>query len=200
MSGLVVRRPICLTLLVLLVCAGATADAARQAPPPDRPGAAVVPPPPMRQGPGGARVPGEMMDLREIQRWFDAYVSLQAKEALGLSDTQTPAFLARLAALQETRRRDMLARQQALQRLVRLAGRGGASIDEARVREQLKALNDLEDRALANQRRACEAVDQVLDLRQQARFRMFEEQMERRKFEMLARARRGAAARRQPIR
>ena len=38
-------------------------------------------------------------------------------------------------------------------------------------------------------RQALEGVDQVLDLRQQARFRLFEEQMERRKVELLMRAR-----------
>jgi hypothetical protein len=35
-----------------------------------------------------------------------------------------------------------------------------------------------------------EALNQVLDVRQQARFRVFEEQMERRKMELLMRARR----------
>ena len=39
-------------------------------------------------------------------------------------------------------------------------------------------------------RQAMEGLNQVLDLRQQARFRVFEEQMERRKVELLMRARR----------
>ena len=42
-----------------------------------------------------------------------------------------------------------------------------------------------------------EAVDQVLDLRQQARFRVFEEQMERRKVELLLRARQANRPRQQ---
>ena len=38
-------------------------------------------------------------------------------------------------------------------------------------------------------RKAYEAIDQVLDLRQQAQFRVFEELMERRKLELVMRAR-----------
>ena len=44
-------------------------------------------------------------------------------------------------------------------------------------------------------RKAQGAVDQVLDVRQQARFRVFEENMERRKLELLARARQANRAR-----
>jgi hypothetical protein len=39
-------------------------------------------------------------------------------------------------------------------------------------------------------RKAHDAVDELLDARQQARFRVFEEEMERRKFDLLSRARR----------
>ena len=38
-------------------------------------------------------------------------------------------------------------------------------------------------------RKAYNALDEVLDIRQQARFRVFEEQIERRKIELLMRAR-----------
>ena len=38
-------------------------------------------------------------------------------------------------------------------------------------------------------RKAYNALDEVLDVRQQARFRVFEEQIERRKIELLMRAR-----------
>jgi hypothetical protein len=45
-------------------------------------------------------------------------------------------------------------------------------------------------------RRAYESLDEVLDVRQQARFRIFEEMIERRKMDLLMRARQAAAARR----
>ena len=67
-----------------------------------------------------------------------------------------------------------------------------------RIRDRLKALRDHDDRAAVELRRAYDALDEVLDVRQQARFRMFEEMIERRKLDLLMRARqrgrRGGAA------
>ena len=68
-----------------------------------------------------------------------------------------------------------------------------AVMDEAQVREKLRALQELDSRAAAELRKAYDAIDQVLDVRQQARFRVFEQNMERRKLELMLRARRGEA-------
>ena len=122
----------------------------------------------------------------EIQRLFDAYVVMQAQQELQLSDEQFPRFLARVRALQEARRRGQMQRNRMLQELRRLSQAGGQ--DDA-LRTQLKALSDLDARVGTEVRQALEGVDQVLDLRQQARFRLFEEQMERRKVDLLMRAR-----------
>jgi len=65
------------------------------------------------------------------------------------------------------------------------------------LRNQLKALNDLDARLGTDVRQALDGVDQTLDLRQQARFRLFEEQMERRKVDLLMRARQGNRLRNQ---
>ena len=136
------------------------------------------------------------LSAMELQRWLDAYVSMQAQEFLSLTDAQVPQFLGRLRALQTARRKHLQARNQLLLQLNRLVGPRATGLDEVRVRERLKSLDDLEVQAAVNQRLAYEALDQVLDLRQRARFRLFEDQMERRKLDLLARARRGAAARR----
>jgi hypothetical protein len=64
-----------------------------------------------------------------------------------------------------------------------------AKSDEAQLRDGLKALQDLDVRTAAEVKKMYEGIDQVLDLRQQARFRGFEEQMERRKIELVTRAR-----------
>jgi hypothetical protein len=122
----------------------------------------------------------------EIQRLFDAYVVMQAQKELELSDDQFPRFLARVKTLQEVRRRGQMQRGRMLQELRRLSQTTGQ--DEA-LRTQLKALNDLDARVETEVRQAIDGVDQVLDLRQQARFRLFEEQMERRKVDLLMRAR-----------
>ena len=50
-------------------------------------------------------------------------------------------------------------------------------------------LQEIESRTAAELRKAYTDLDEVLDVRQQARFRVFEEQVERRKIELLMRAR-----------
>lgn len=136
--------------------------------------------------------PGPILNPGEIQKWFDAYMIVQAQQQLGLSDDQFPKFIVRLKNLQEIRRRNQQARQQILGDLRRMLGRprAPANPDEGQIRDRLKALQDLEGRAPAELRNAYEAVDELLDARQQARFRVFEEEMERRKFDLLSRARR----------
>jgi cell fate (sporulation/competence/biofilm development) regulator YlbF (YheA/YmcA/DUF963 family) len=149
--------------------------------------------PSLAQGPGRNRAtpaPGPAAEdgvtPAEIQRLFDAYVVMQAQKELELSDEQFPRFLARVKTLQEVRRRGQMQRGRLLQELRRLSQATGQ--DEA-LRTQLKALNDLDARVQTEVHQALDGVDQVLDLRQQARFRLFEEQMERRKVDLLMRAR-----------
>jgi hypothetical protein len=125
----------------------------------------------------------------EIQRLFDAYVVVQAQEMLKLSDSQYAQFVTRLKTLQEARRRSQTARNEVLQDLRRLAVQSEGS--EELVNERLRALAEQETHAAAELNKAYAAIDQVLDVRQRARFRIFEEQMERRKFELLMRARQG---------
>jgi hypothetical protein len=139
----------------------------------------------------GALSPGEVVGM------LDAYALVQAQEALQLTDSQYGTFVNRLKTLQQTRRKNQQARNQIVQELRRLAGpQAVPPIDEAAVREQLKALRDLDERSNADLRRAHDSLDEVLDVRQQARFRIFEEMIERRKMDLLMRARQGAAGRR----
>ena len=64
-----------------------------------------------------------------------------------------------------------------------------AQPDEGMLRDALKQLQEIDTRGEADAKRAYEGIDQVLDLRQQAKFRIFEEQMERRKLAMVTEAR-----------
>jgi hypothetical protein len=123
---------------------------------------------------------------------FDAYVVMQAQEVLRVSDEQYPRFLTRLKVLQDVRRRGQVERARILLELRRLTREGDAQPDEASVKAQLKALDEVDARATNEAKVALDALDQVLDVRQQARFRLFEEQMERRKVELLMRARQGS--------
>jgi hypothetical protein len=123
----------------------------------------------------------------EIQRMFDAYALVQAQDQLKLGDEQYSRFLSRFKSLQEIRRRGQAERGRLVQELRRLAL--DAKSDESLLKDRIKALQDLDARTAAAIRRAEDAVDQVLDVRQQAQFRAFEELMERRKIELVTRAR-----------
>lgn len=126
----------------------------------------------------------------EIQRLFDAYLVMEAQPALALTDQQYPQFLTRLKTLQDTRRRNQQQRLQLMGQLQRLTNpRQPNRGDETLIKERLAALQELESRNAAEMRKAYNALDEVLDVRQQARFRVFEEQIERRKIELLMRAR-----------
>ena len=138
-------------------------------------------PPPL---PGGDETPN--VSPLEIQRMFDAYALVQAQEQLKLADDKFPAFLSRFKALQDLRRTLQIERTRVLQQLRRLVNQGG---DEAQIRAQLKTLQDVDAKVAIETQKAIETVDQVLDVRQQAQFRLFEELMERRKIELLMRAR-----------
>jgi len=142
--------------------------------------------------------PGELGPA-EIQRLFDGMLVADAQQALALSDKQFPDFIIRLRALQETRRTNLLQRLRLMAELQRLTNPRAEPGDEATIKDRLAALQELESRSAAELRRAYNQIDEVLDVRQQARFRVLEEQLERRKLELLMRARQNRLQqRRQP--
>ena len=146
-------------------------------------------PPPQGGGPLPGLDNGDMTP-GEIQRLFDAYLVMEAQQALALTEQQYPQFLTRLKTLQDTRRRNQQERNQLMGQLQRLTNpRLPKPVDESEIKSRLTALQELESRSAAELRRSYNALDEVLDVRQQARFRVFEEQIERRKIELLMRAR-----------
>ena len=153
-----------------------------------------------RQGPGGrqgagraggpgAPAPQDAISPAELQDLMDTMVVMQAERELRLTDEQFRQFLTRLRGLQAIRRRAENQRNRALMELRRLMQPQNATADEGQIRERLKALDDADAQAAAEIRQARSAVDQVLDVRQQARFRLLEEQIERRKLDLFARSR-----------
>jgi len=127
----------------------------------------------------------------ELVNMLDTYAIVQAQEALQLSGDQYGQFVSRLKRLQQVRRRNTQGRNQIMQELRRMAQ--APTPDEQALRGRLKALQDHESAAADELRRAYEAVDELLDPRQQARFRLFEDRMERQKLDLLIRARNRAA-------
>ena len=153
------------------------------------------------QGPGQPLpgLDGGGMSPGEIQKLFDAYLVMEAQQALALTDDQYPSFLIRLRVLQDNRRRLQQERLRLMAELQRLtAPRQSTGGDDTLIKERLAALQELESRTAAELRKSYHAVDEVLDVRQQARFRIFEEQIERRKVDLLMRARQQNRPNQQP--
>ena len=146
---------------------------------------------------GGARaqdpeLPPPVMTPAQVQDLFDAMIVMQAQDALTLSEQQYAQFLTRLRVLQQARRRHQQQRVRLINELQRLTNPRNAqrpAASEPEIRDRLRDLQELEARAAAETRKAYTGIDEVLDVRQQARFRVFEEQMERRKLDLIARAR-----------
>jgi hypothetical protein len=192
---------------VMIGCAGsAEAGESRQRLVPSVGRGPIVPPVELRQvaerpaAPRGARAggtarrgnpPAEAATPAAAEAMFDRLVLEQARTALQLSAAQQRQFEPRMTRLQNVRRRLQRERQRLVNELA-AATRDSGSSDEASLRERLRALEAFRGRADERLREVVAAVDQVLSVEQQARFRVFERRMERLKLDLLARARREA--------
>jgi hypothetical protein len=133
------------------------------------------------------------LSAAQIQRWFEAFTVLQAQDALSLSEGQYGRFVTRFKALQDVRRKHQGQRARMLAELRKMTDSDAPS-EDTQIAERLKALKEHDDAGARALRSAYDGVDETLDLRQQARFRIFEERMEQQKLEMLMRARQNARA------
>jgi hypothetical protein len=134
----------------------------------------------------------EQVRPAELAAMLDAYTVVQAQNSLELTEAQYGPFVTRLRKLQENRRRNNQIRNRLLQELRTMAAPNG-NADENAMREKLRALREHNQQSAAALQRDSEAVDEVLDVRQQVRFRLLEERLERQKLDLLMRSRRGAA-------
>jgi Spy/CpxP family protein refolding chaperone len=154
------------------------------------------PAPPATPGrPAGDDAP---LDPGEVGRLFDAYALMQAQDTLGLDEAQYERFVGRFKALLETRRRHAIARVRIVRELGQLS-RAEPPDDEA-LRAKLKALDEEVERGRVEATQAQAGVDEVLTLVQRARFRLLEEQLERRRWELMSRARQQVRQRRGTMR
>jgi hypothetical protein len=167
-------------LITLATLIAAPIALAGQAPPPAPDGRrGLAPPPPTNT---------------ELATILDAYALVEAQKALQLDDEQYGRFVSRLNRLQDTRRRNLQLRTRMVNELRKLSL--DPATDEGIIRERLTALRAHDDQAATALRRDYDSLDEVLTPRQQVRFRVFENQLEARKLDLLMRARERARANR----
>lgn len=147
------------------------------------------------QTPPAPGVPTDDMSPMQVHQLFDAMLVMQAQDALALSEPQYAQFVSRLKTLQDARRRNQQERVRMIAELQRMTNpRNPQPPDESELTRRLLALQELEARQAAELRRAYNGIDEVLSPLQRARFRVLEEQTERRKLELVGRARQNQRA------
>jgi hypothetical protein len=130
------------------------------------------------------------MTAPEVERMFDTYIVMQAQAALQLGDSEFLRFGQRLQQLQNVSRQHQNQRRKLLNELNEMTKpQPAAPADDATLAARTKALDDLELQEAQERQKALVGVDEVLTVRQRARFRIFMDNMERRKLELIALAR-----------
>ena len=133
----------------------------------------------------------DVMTVQQVEAYFDQVMLHQARTNLTLTDDQFLRFGAGLRRLQVARRQQQRQRLAMVRDLNTLVN--ATPFDESVVTSKLKELDDFSAQPNDEIRLAYDAIDRVLTLRQRARFRIFEEMMERRKLDLVSRARQQAS-------
>jgi hypothetical protein len=134
----------------------------------------------------------DTMTARQVEQYFDQVVLFQARTRLELDEAQFLRFGAALRQLQDARRTQQRRRAEMLRQLDTLLA--APDPDDTAVSARMKEIDDFSVESNKRIQDAYAAIDGVLSVRQRARFRVFEEMMERRKLDLLARARQQAGA------
>ena len=124
------------------------------------------------------------MNQQQLAAYMDTYQLYQSERELKLNDEQFPPFVRRLRRLQDVKRRHQVERRKIIGELSGLL-QGTAPERDENILARLRALDDVSQRAATEMRRAYEELDAGLTPWQRGRFRLLEEQMERRKVELL---------------
>lgn len=140
--------------------------------------------------------PNEQFSPVYIQELFDTMAIKEAEHFLPLSNDQYPVFVQRLQRLQQARMTANRRRGKAMNELRPMVGRPNGEptdVPDAVIDAKLKELAQVEADGQAAVRKALEDLDVGLNVRQRARFRMLEENVERRKIDFLTKVRGGGA-------
>jgi hypothetical protein len=149
---------------------------------------------PAAQGRGAGRLDGagqrpavDMAKMQTVQDMLEGFEINQADRALQLTDKQYGEFIQRLRNLQRLRHQHQNQRLRIVGELRRMANQQNPPVEDALLEAPTKRLDDFDKQAFQEMQTAYAQIDEVLNVRQRARFRLFEEAMEQRKLEILAR-------------
>jgi hypothetical protein len=179
------------SLVTAAVLMSATVVAAQTPPPAGADQTAQAPQPPaagrgMRgQAPGQGAPVGPVVALNEVEDMLDGAVLVRAQRDLQLSNDQYQQFLPKMRELQQARRDHQRRRTRLIMQL-NMATRPNAGVDEATLTTRVKELDDLETQMFTEEATHLKAVDAILTPFQRARFRVFEENIEREKLRLIA--------------
>ena len=161
--------------------------------------ATSTPPPPQTtdvpaaQGRGAGREGAQRpaaADLAKLQTVEDLLEGMEISNAdkfLQVDNQHYGEFIQRLRNLQKMRRQHQNQRQRLVMELRRLTNQNNPPVEDALLEAPTKRLDDFEKQAFQDMQNAYARIDEVLNVRQRARFRLFEEMMEQRKLEILTR-------------
>jgi hypothetical protein len=138
----------------------------------------------------GAQRPGSV-DLAKVQTVQDMLEGMEINRAdkfLQVDDKHYGEFIQRLRNLQRLRRQHQNQRQRLVGELRKLTNpQLQPPVEDALLEAPTKKLDDFDRQALQETQDAYAKIDEVLTVRQRARFRVFEEMMEQQKLEILTR-------------
>lgn len=140
-----------------------------------------------QQGPKGP--PEGNIAPGDIQAMFEAMTVMEAERFVMLTPEQFPVFVQRLKRLQEARGVMIRRHNRALNELRGMANPQSGRADDATIDMKLRELSAIELEGRAAIDKALEAVDQMLSPKQRARFRMLEDNIEKKKIDFLTKVR-----------
>ena len=158
-----------------------------------RPGAAAFGPGRGRRANPAAQRAVDPAKLSTVQEALDGIEIANADKMLQIAPDRYGNFIQRLRNLQIVRRRRQAQRLRLLNELRRVVNQQ-PSVDDAQLESRTRQLDEFDRQTAQDVQAAYEQIDEVLTPRQRARFRLFEEQMEQRKIEILTRVLRAGAA------
>lgn len=131
---------------------------------------------------------------QEVEGMMEAYVLSKLQDSLDLTDEQFGSMVVAQKKLSDTRRGYRRDRMQVLRQMRQTLQREQAG--ESELQPLLSQLDTLRDGFAANEKSRYAAIDDILDIRQRARYRILEVELQRRLGEMMRQVRRGGDDRR----